>query len=87
MLFGVAGNGLAGEGARPDQYQIVDPHLIQKQTTRLKKPKITLQDLNALSAQVHTVDVSGISVDVLPAPDRPKGPVQLDRVLIIEPSK
>jgi len=89
LLLGLAGRGFAADRSRPDQYQAADFPLVQEQVQKSKSPKITLQELNALSARVHAVELSEISPDILPLPksNRPKGSVQLDKVIIIEPSK
>jgi hypothetical protein len=89
LLAGLTAKGLAADRTRPDQYQAVNLPIIQEQVQKLNTPKITLKDLNALSARVHAVELSEISPDVLPpsGANRPQGSVQLNKVLIVEPSK
>ena len=87
LSLGLAGRSMAAVGSRPDRYQPLNPVLLQDQTKQLNEPRLAIKDLNTISARVHQVDVSEISPDMLPAGDRPRGSVQLDKVLIVDPSK
>jgi hypothetical protein len=77
----------AGEvsGDAPDHYA----PLLKNRPKRLQKDKLTAKDLEAYSAQVHNVSVitePDASADILPASNRPKGALQLDKVMIVDPS-
>jgi hypothetical protein len=86
ILLGASAGVWAGDrsGAdRPDHY--VDPRLLQDQLERLRKsPKVTMEDLDNLSRQIHNVSVLSAPVsraDIIPAATRPTGTVKLKAVL------
>jgi hypothetical protein len=89
LSLGLSSNVRAGGRARPDQYTAIDISLIRGQAEEMKKPKFNLWDLDAITSRFHSVELSEIKRDelLLPASDRPKGSVQLTKVLNINPSK
>jgi len=90
VFLSLAGEGLAADRTQPNQYQSIDLQKAQAQLNRLKKDRVTPKDLNGLSAEVHGVDILPLSSsdsDIIPASSRPTGNLQLDKVVIVDPSK
>ena len=72
---------------RPDRYAPIDRTTLESRVKALQQGRLTPTDLNEFSAQVHNVSVIAApdtsSVD-LPATSRPKGSLQLDKVVIVD---
>ena len=76
-------------GDRPDHYNAIDPKTLQDQMKKFKKHKMTVRDLASFSAPMHGISVlsaSDSSDNILPASARPKGSLQLNKVVeIVDP--
>jgi len=73
----------------PNHYQPLEKHRVENQMKTLKKDHMTQKDLSDLSADVHGVNILILSPsdsNAIPASSRPKGSLQLDKVVIVDPN-
>jgi len=90
LLFSVACPVRAADRSCPTCYPALDQKQAQAELQRLKEHPITsTKDLLAPSSHIRRVDVINVpSTDAngVPASGRPTGSLQLDKVVIIDPS-
>ena len=90
ILFSLARPVRAADRSCPSCYPALDKKQAQAELQRLKEHPITSRkDLMALASEIRRVDVINVPANYaggVSASGRPQGSLQLDKVVIIDPS-